>query len=118
MTGSGKFLRRQRHWLFSVSQVARRYAINANLIHKWILDQRFDGVANDEANIPAVNGFSWVEIEDVEVGSDMTAPVVLANAFQTPLRATRVDFTHSDGRWVLIEGPTALVLSRFSSGLF
>ena len=82
------------------------------------MDQRFDGMANDEANIPAVNGLLRVEIEDAEVASVMTAPVVLANAVQTPLRAIRVDLTLSDGRRVLIEGPTALVLSRFSSDLF
>ncbi|MEY8120395.1 transposase [Falsihalocynthiibacter sp. BN13B15] len=92
----------------SVAQVARRYAVNANLIHKWLRDPRFAGAANDEADIPAVDGFLRVEIEDAEVVSDTTAPVVLTNAAQTPLRATRVDLTLSDGRRVLVEGPTAL----------
>ena len=55
-----------------------------------------------------MDGFLRVEIEDAEVVSDTTAPVVLTNAAQTPLRATRVDLTLSDGRRVLIEGPTAL----------
>mgnify|MGYP006082005041 CR=1 FL=1 len=92
----------------SVAQVARRYAVNANLIHKWLRDPRFAGAANDGADIPAVDGFLRVEIEDAEVVSDTTAPVVLTNAAQTPLRATRVDLTLSYGRRVLIEGPTAL----------
>ena len=63
---------------------------------------------DDEVDIPPVDGFLRVEIEDAEVVSDTTAPVVLTNAAQTPLRATRVDLTLSDGRRVLIEGPTAL----------
>ena len=98
--------------------MVRRYAMNANLILKWILDQRFDGAANAEANIPVLNVFLWVEIEDAEVASDMTAPVVLANTVQTLLRATRVDLTLSDSRRILIEGPTALVLSLFSFTIF
>jgi transposase len=93
---------------FSVAQVARRYAMNANLIHKWIRDPRFSRVANDEADISAVNGFLRVEIEDAEVVTVSTAPIVSADAAQTPLRATRVDLTLSAGRRVLIEGPTAL----------
>ena len=34
----------------SVAQVARRYAMNANLIHKWLRDPRFvpDGADDDE----------------------------------------------------------------------
>jgi transposase len=49
-----------------------------------------------------------VEIEDAEVVTVSTAPIVSADAAQTPLRATRVDLTLSAGRRVLIEGPTAL----------
>jgi transposase len=32
---------------FSVAQVARRYAMNANLIHKWIRDPRFAPSSDD-----------------------------------------------------------------------
>ena len=92
----------------SVAQVARRYLVNANLIHKWLRDPRFVVAVDDEIDIPPVDGFLRVEIEDAEVVSDATAPVVLTNAAQTPLRATRIDLTLSDGRRVLIEGPTAL----------
>ena len=92
----------------SVAQVARRYAVNANLIHKWLRDPRFAETADAEVGLPAIDGFLRVEIKDAEVISDTTAPVVLTDAAQTPLRATRVDLTLSDGRRVLIEGPTAL----------
>lgn len=92
----------------SVAQVARRYAVNANLIHKWLRDPRFVVTADDEADIPPVDGFFRVEIEDAEVVTVSTAPIVSVDAAQAPLRATRVDLTLSDGRRVLIEGPTAL----------
>lgn len=92
----------------SVAQVARRYAVNANLIHKWLRDQRFAQKTERAADLPAVDGFLRVEIEDAEMVSALTAPIVSADVAQTPLRATRVDLTLSDGRRVLIEGPTAL----------
>ena len=45
----------------SVAQVARRYAMNANLIHKWLRDPRF---APDEAPPEALaTGFLPIEIE-------------------------------------------------------
>lgn len=92
----------------SVAQVARRYAVNANLIHKWLRDPRFVVSAAGEADFPTDAGFLRVEIEDAEVVTVLTSPVVLTDAAQAPLRATRVDLTLSDGRRVLIEGPTAL----------
>jgi transposase len=92
----------------SVAQVARRYAVNANLIHKWLRDPRFSRKTERTADFPAVDGFLRVEIEDAEVVTVSNAPIVSADAAQTPLRATRVDLTLSDGRRVLIEGPTAL----------
>jgi len=92
----------------SVAQVARHYAVNANLIHKWLRDPSFSGAADDEADLPAVDFFLRVEIEDAEVLSETTDPVVLTGAAQTPLCATRVDLTLSDGRRVLIEGPTVI----------
>jgi transposase len=92
----------------SVAQVARRYAVSANLIHKWLRDPRFVVGAAREADLPAVDRFLRVEIEDAEVVTVSTAPVVFTDAAQAPLSAIRVDLTLSDGRRVLIEGPTAL----------
>ena len=88
----------------SVAQVARRYAINANLIFKWLKDPRFAPEA-DVSDQEAV--FLPIEIEaDVarEVGP-IDAPMPSPSA---PLSANRVDITLSDGRRILIEGPTAL----------
>ena len=92
----------------SVAQVARRYAVNANLIHKWLRDPRFSRETERAADLAAVDGFLRVEIEDAEVVAVSTAPVVFTDAAKSPLRATRVDLTLSDGRRVLIDGPTAL----------
>ena len=92
----------------SVAQVARRYAMNANLIHKWLRDPRFAGSADGEADMVPTEGFLPVEIEDAVLAMDWAARTNQDCVSQTPLCATRVDLTLSDGRRVLIEGPTAL----------
>jgi transposase len=86
----------------SVAQVARRYAMNANLIHNWLRDPRFapdDGSENQES------GFLPIEIEGT-----VSAPghQITALAPDMPLAAQRVDITLSDGRRILVEGTTAL----------
>lgn len=87
----------------SVAQVARRYAMNANVLHKWMRDPRFAAVAEDPGEVIEAS-FLPVEIADRGVPVDEDA------SFQrsSPLCATRVDLTLSDGRRVLVEGPTAL----------
>jgi transposase len=79
----------------SVAQVARRYAMNANLIHNWLRDPRF--APEDAAPESAATDFLPVEI----AGSLDGAP-------GAPLSAQRVDITLSDGRRILVEGTTAL----------
>jgi transposase len=88
----------------SVAQVARRYAMNANMIHNWLKDPRFAPVA-DEPVDDAV--FLPVEID----GSAAQEPVCQGASPpppSPPLSASRVDITLSDGQRILIEGPTAL----------
>ena len=88
----------------SVAQVARRYAMNANMIHTWLKDPRFAPVAEEPVD-DAV--FLPVEIE----GSTVHEPVcqeVPPPPPSAPLSASRVDITLSDGRRILVEGPTAL----------
>lgn len=92
----------------SVAQVARRYAVNANLIFKWLKDPRFAPTVEGCDDNTEAGGFLPVEIDGsatVAIGADTPGPAVLAGA---PLCARRVDITLSDGRRVLIEGPTAL----------
>ncbi len=88
----------------SVAQVARRYAVNANLIFKWLKNPRFaleaDAFDQEAAFLP-------VEIEADAVHEP--APIdVPSSSPSATLSASRADITLSDGRRILIEGPTAL----------
>ncbi len=87
----------------SVARVARRYAMNANLIHNWLRDRRF-APDEDEGEIEA-SGFFPVEIEGMP-----SAPIqqIAAVSPAVSLSAQRVDITLSDGRRILVEGTTAL----------
>lgn len=88
----------------SVAQVARRYAMNANLIHKWLKDPRFAPV-EEEPDHDAV--FLPIEIDGstVDKPAHHELPPLPASA---SVFASRVDITLSDGRRILVEGPTAL----------
>jgi transposase len=84
----------------SVAQVARRYAMNANMIHTWLKDPRFTPVAEEPVDAAA---FLPVEIE----GSTVHEPICqeMPPPPSAPLSASRVDITLSDGRRILVEGP-------------
>jgi transposase len=88
----------------SVAQVARRYAMNANMIHTWLKDPRF-APAGEKSVDDAV--FLPVEID----GSTVHEPAcreIPPPTPSAPLSASRVDITLSDGRRILVEGQTAL----------
>ncbi len=85
----------------SVAQVARRYALNANLIHKWLRDPRFASGAEAE---DADTTFLPVEIE----GMPLPSSTIAVSVSDAPVSAQRIDITLSDGRRILVEGPTAL----------
>jgi transposase len=94
----------------SVAQVARRYAMNANLIRKWLRDPRFapePDIGGDEAP-----EFLAVEIEGA---ANECVPQAASTAPDGGLSAQRVDITLSDGRRILVEGTAALpaVLALF-----
>ena len=90
----------------SVAQVARRYSMNANLIHKWLRDPRFRPEEQTRSALDADEAaFLPVEIEERPLAlSRQIAPP----AIDAPLSAQRVDITLSDGRRILVEGTTAL----------
>ena len=94
----------------SVAQVARRYSMNANLIFKWLKDPRFSSAAN-ETQMASEGGsiFLPVEVSGPSVG-DLADDTTMGSAGSrsAPLLAQRVDITLSDGRRVVVEGPTAL----------
>lgn len=87
----------------SVAQVARRYALNTNLIHKWLRDSRFS--SDDEGEVQGETAFLPVEIEGT-----LSAPAMLMGvpALNEPVLVHRIDITLSDGRRILVEGPTGL----------
>ncbi len=89
----------------SVAQVARRYAMNANLIYTWLRDPRFAPSCTDGDDFAGeVTTFLPVEI------AGPTAPHVpiTAPCMDDPLSAHRADITLSDGRRILVEGATGL----------
>jgi transposase len=88
----------------SVAQVARRYAMNANMIHTWLKDPRFAPVSEEPVD-DAV--FLPVEIEG-STGHEPVCQEISPPPPSAPVSASRVDITLSDGRRILIEGPTAL----------
>lgn len=93
----------------SVAQVARRYSMNANLIFKWLRDPRFSpDLEGEDAAQPedGVMAFLPVEVSDPSLGgfTQTGAPPPSGAA----VLAHRVDITLSDGRRILVEGPTAL----------
>ena len=88
----------------SVAQVARRYAVNATLIFKWLKDPRFAPEADaldQEATFLPVEIDADAVHEPVPIDVPMPSP-------SAALSASRVDITLSDGRRILVEGPTAL----------
>ena len=87
----------------SVAQVARRYAMNANLIHNWLKDPRF-APEPEIAEPDCHGGFLPVEIDGA-----VAVPVLEGDReLNAAVTAQRVDITLSDGRRILVEGPTAL----------
>ncbi|MGB3627563.1 MAG: transposase [Henriciella sp.] len=94
----------------SVAQVARRYSMNANLIFKWSKDPRFSpatgktpcGPEDGSVFLPVEVSGPTVDrrVDDTTTGS--------AGSASSPVLAHRVDITLSDGRRVVVEGPTAL----------
>ena len=93
----------------SVAQVARRYSMNTNLIHKWLRDPRFapDGDVECET-AEAVPDFLPIEIEGAVSEPSHPDIKVSAPALIGAVSAQRVDITLSDGRRILVEGTTAL----------
>ena len=93
----------------SVAQVARRYSMNTNLIHKWLRDPRF---APEEETVEVLDsaevGFVPVEIADTAPVPSHSNMRVAAPTLNAPVSAQRVDITLSDGRRILVEGTTAL----------
>ena len=90
----------------SVAQVARRYAMNTNLIHKWLRDPRFSS-EDQAADLPVHEGATFLPVEVAGMTPVLAAPI-LPNPSTGFVTAQRIDITLSDGRRILVEGATAL----------
>lgn len=90
----------------SVAQVARRYAMNTNLIHTWLRDPQFA----PEVDATEVAGTEAAAFLPIEITGGSTAPMVRPSspAPGRPFTAQRIDITLCDGRRILVEGETAL----------
>jgi transposase len=93
----------------SVTQVAPRYAMNTNLIHKWLRDPRF-ALADQAADVSLPEGATFLPVEFAGIEPIPAAPV-LPTSSTGSFTAQRVDITLSDGRRILMEGTTALPTS-------
>ena len=94
----------------SVAQVARRYSMNSNLLFTWLRNPRFSpGSAKSSDGVEDGTLFLPVEISASATASHSTNSVAgrHRSADAQPL-AQRVDITLSDGRRILVEGPTSL----------
>ncbi len=107
----------------SVAQVARRYALNATMLHGWLKDSRFGGGHGSGKDVPhggggEVSGSAFYEVSvssdptpvrmNVEVPQSRVSGPAEARVSKGSLHALRVDLSLSDGRRVLIEGATNL----------
>jgi transposase len=63
----------------SVSQVARRYDVNANLVFKWLRDPRFNPPPEEELNA------SFLPVEVVASKAVIDLPVIDAPIIETPV---------------------------------
>ena len=91
----------------SVAQVALRYSMNANLIFTWLRDPRFAPDQNNAEISEEASSFLPVEIEGTALSSGVCAAPISSGPLDV-VSVTRLDVTLSDGRRILVEGPTAL----------
>jgi len=94
----------------SVAQVARRYSMNANLIFTWLRDARFAPDRDTTVATGDTSDFLPIEIEGTTRSSEMPDTPISPRPPErgAVIPAHRVDITLSDGRRILVEGPTAL----------
>ncbi|NSY39316.1 transposase [Leisingera sp. ANG59] len=94
----------------SVAQVARRYAMNSNLLFTWLRDPRFAPADHEISSNPG-DGDLFLPVEITEFATEPDPRADLAGTSRSTdarVLAQRVDITLSDGRRVVVEGPTAL----------
>jgi len=93
----------------SVAQVARRYSMNANMLFKWLRDARFSPVEN---GLEAGDVFLPVKVPELGITASpclADLPVSCDRSISgSGVLAQRFEIMLSDGRRILVEGPTKL----------
>ncbi len=84
----------------SVSQVARRYDVNANLVFKWLRDPRFNRPAEDGPAGP------FLPVEVIGSQAIINSPVIGAPVIDPPVIETPVIESGASGSKVEIVLPT------------
>jgi transposase len=84
--------------------------MNANLIFKWLKDPRFSPAAGETLDVQDGGSvFLPVQFSGSTIDQRVDDTTVrAAGPASAPILAHRVDITLSDGRRVVVEGPTAL----------
>jgi transposase len=98
----------------SVARVARRYAMNANLIFKWLKDPRFQ---SDEPEIEG-SAFLPVEISTEFEAALPTVPQSMLERDPYSRSGPRIEITTADGHRLTVEGDfDGDALARLLKGL-
>ena len=91
----------------SVAQVARRYAMNANLIFKWLRDARYAPAVDV---VPEADGSVFLPVE-IEASANLDPTVIT-------IPAGRIEIELSNGHRITAEGAFDVdVLARLLKGL-
>ena len=82
----------------SVSQVARRYDVNANLVFKWLRDPRF--------NPPPEDGFnaSFLPVEVVAAPPVVDPPVITTPVIESKASGSTVEIVLPTGHRISVSG--------------
>ncbi len=94
----------------SVSQVARRYDVNTNLVFKWLRDPRFQATA---ADVPAA---SFLPVEVVDTPPIIDPPALDPTVIESP--AAKIEISLPNGHRISVSGAyDADALCRLVQGL-
>ncbi len=87
----------------SVSQVARRYDVNANLIFKWLRDRRFNPAPEAEPG-PSFLPIAVVAAPPVHGPPVIDAPIVDAPVLEAGVSGSRIEIVSPSGHRINVSG--------------
>ena len=84
----------------SVSQVARRYDVNANLVFKWLRDPRFTATAVEDPAAP----FLPVEVVAAPASPVIAPPVIEPPVIEPKVSEAKLEISLSNGHHIRVSG--------------